>query len=82
MVGIDFHCYPQMIDKLFHHFKDIKKEILKKAIWYMESSPTTKNKIIGEKKKIKEKYIIIWEKIKNMVYEIRNYYYKHKVILM
>ena len=75
-VGIDFHCYPPMLDKLNHNYPTFHLTDIKKTIWYLESAYTNKVYLNHNQKKIKEKYYKIYNIIKFNLKIIREYYIK------
>ena len=75
LASIDFHCYPQMINKIRAIHLNYSKDMIKNAIWYHRSRINIRknlesNDIMDEDKN----YIDVWNSIKESVDQISQKY--------
>lgn len=76
--AVDFHCYPQIINKIKSINLELEEEDIKKAIWYNRSCYNHRQIIKTNLLDIIEKkYSNIWDIIKNDVNKISRQYIKN-----
>lgn len=77
IAGVDYHCFPCIIDYVHQHHPDISEDDIRIAIWYNSSGINYKNPLKGQFYPIR-KNVDIWNVIEPLVYK-KAYYLLRKV---
>ena len=72
--SVDFHCYPQMINKIKGIHLNLSQEEIKKAIWFHRSCYNYRDYLDDKELPIINTYSDIWEIIKTDVNKISRQY--------